>query len=375
MVPNCCGNDKCEPGETYENCSGDCPNCDDGDKCTEDGYDYHEQKCISTPVLDLVCCGNGLCQMGETYLNCARDCPNCNDDNECTVDGYDYHERRCINEPMIPCCGDSFCEEGGETYTDCPTDCPSCDDGYALTTDSFNYSTQECSHSPSLVLAEGYRYAYVAARCPQCAEHDSFIYVTNETTEYWEGIAGSKVDHNQKAYLMRWRLEKDNLDVSITLPLTEDKLSGEGDYISDVKQIQNLGEAGDSLLPLYITLLKEMLDLDIRKLVTEHRTSIVLDSNQTIVFSTSYPVLYGVYPAYRINVEMYSNDELMEAGEIVMSAVEPYLIMEFNVGEGPKTSFKRGEKKEFSLGDFEGYSLSVWEPPPPSPDEPKKKKE
>ena len=51
LVPNCCGNDRCELGETYENCSVDCPSCDDGNKCTEDGYDYHEfySNCLNGP--------------------------------------------------------------------------------------------------------------------------------------------------------------------------------------------------------------------------------------------------------------------------------------------------------------------------------------
>ena len=45
-VSGCCGNEKCETGETYESCAGDCPNCDDANDCTKDSYDYHEQKCV-----------------------------------------------------------------------------------------------------------------------------------------------------------------------------------------------------------------------------------------------------------------------------------------------------------------------------------------
>ncbi len=121
-ISDCCGNEKCEPGETYEDCVSDCPNCDDKDGCTVDEYDYHEQKCVNTPILDVVCCGNGICELGETYSNCTRDCLNCDDDKECTKDTYDYHAQKCINEPIIPCCGNGICETG-ETYKECADDC------------------------------------------------------------------------------------------------------------------------------------------------------------------------------------------------------------------------------------------------------------
>ncbi len=145
-ISNCCGNDKCEPGETYENCSDDCPDCDDNNNCTIDEYDYHEQKCVNKPILNIVCCGNGVCELGETYENCTKDCPNCNDKNNCTIDSYDYHEQKCINEIIIPCCGNGICDENVETYLNCSTDCPNCDDNNKLTGDSFNYTTQKCEY-------------------------------------------------------------------------------------------------------------------------------------------------------------------------------------------------------------------------------------
>ncbi len=145
-ISDCCGNEKCEPGETYEDCVADCPNCDDKDSCTINEYDYHERKCVNNPILDVVCCGNGICELGETYSNCTRDCPNCNDDVECTKDSYDYHAQRCINEPIIPCCGNGVCEEDAETYSICLKDCPNCDDNNKLTSNSFNYKTQKCEN-------------------------------------------------------------------------------------------------------------------------------------------------------------------------------------------------------------------------------------
>ena len=145
-ISNCCGNKICEIGETYEICPVDCPNCNDNNECTKDYYDYHEHKCVNTPLLDVICCGNTVCETEETYENCPRDCPNCDDDNECTKDSYNYHGQKCINEPIIPCCGNGICDEGIEEYSNCPTDCPNCGDNNKLTVDGFNYETQKCEN-------------------------------------------------------------------------------------------------------------------------------------------------------------------------------------------------------------------------------------
>lgn len=101
-----------------------------------------ENKCYYKHISN--CCGNELCEPSETYETCYKDCPNCDDANECTVDSYDYHEQECVHKPVIPCCGNGICDKNVETRADCPTDCPVCDDSDRLTADSFNYETQEC---------------------------------------------------------------------------------------------------------------------------------------------------------------------------------------------------------------------------------------
>lgn len=146
FLSDCCGNTKCDSKETYETCPADCPNCDDNNQCTKDSFDYHTQKCLNAPVLDVICCGNTICEIGETYTNCARDCPNCDDENKCTKDSYDYYQRKCVNKVIIPCCGNGICDKGAETRSNCSTDCPSCDDNNRLTSDSFNYTTQKCEN-------------------------------------------------------------------------------------------------------------------------------------------------------------------------------------------------------------------------------------
>jgi len=145
-IANCCGNDKCESNENYENCSDDCPNCNDDNNCTKDSYDYHKQECVNTAILNVICCGNKICEQGEDYENCASDCPDCNDKNDCTVDSYDYHKQECVNEIITPCCGNEICDENAETYLNCAEDCPVCNDNNKMTSDIFNYKTQKCEY-------------------------------------------------------------------------------------------------------------------------------------------------------------------------------------------------------------------------------------
>jgi hypothetical protein len=105
-LDNCCWNDKCEEGETPENCPEDCPpqpGCGDGicqdaedpcsspddcgeplECCTDD--DCPQVDCgpccnnlclggICTPVWEKPCCWNGECEEGEDSENCPMDCP------------------------------------------------------------------------------------------------------------------------------------------------------------------------------------------------------------------------------------------------------------------------------------------------------------
>jgi hypothetical protein len=69
-VSPCDGNGICEEGE-YE-ISLDCPNCNDGDNCTDDFYNYTLQECGHTNITP--CCGNGECEFGENQTSCPEDC-------------------------------------------------------------------------------------------------------------------------------------------------------------------------------------------------------------------------------------------------------------------------------------------------------------
>lgn len=212
---------------------------------------------------------------------------------------------------------------------------------------------------PLLELKEGFRYVYVATSCPSCSERDLSIYVTKETGGHWEGIAGIKMDEGKKAYLMRWMIDRDDLGLSVTMPLTEDEVLGDVDYVDDIEQMQQIGDAGMSIMPFWMVLFKEIYDLDINELITAHKTTLAVDQ-QNITFSTSDPAVYGNYLAYTLDIVVYQDDIQTETGEFIISTAKPYLLMETDMGGGSQISFRRVELKEFSLDDYGGYSIEGW---------------
>lgn len=104
--PDCTGHEKTE----QEQCDMEC----DFTKC--EVLDEEECEC----KISLFCDGNGICEPGE-YPG-SEDCPECDDGDPCTQDSYDYELSSCAYESIFPCCGNMECEEG-ETEESCPDDC------------------------------------------------------------------------------------------------------------------------------------------------------------------------------------------------------------------------------------------------------------
>jgi hypothetical protein len=78
-----------------------CPEtCNDDNPCTidlcssETGY-----KCMNTVKLN--CDGNSICEIGE--YGKSADCPDCDDGNKCTADSYDPGSKQCIHIEIIGC--------------------------------------------------------------------------------------------------------------------------------------------------------------------------------------------------------------------------------------------------------------------------------
>lgn len=47
--------------------------------------------------LTLDCNNDGTCQVNETHAGCPNDCPDCDDGDNCTLDWFDYGAQRCVN--------------------------------------------------------------------------------------------------------------------------------------------------------------------------------------------------------------------------------------------------------------------------------------
>ncbi|MBW3001885.1 hypothetical protein KY338_01845 [Candidatus Woesearchaeota archaeon] len=70
-------------------------------------------------------CGNKICEYSENYKEehstCSKDCPDCDDGNECTKDAFDYGEQECSHNLVKPCCGNDICESS--EIDSCKADC------------------------------------------------------------------------------------------------------------------------------------------------------------------------------------------------------------------------------------------------------------
>ena len=124
IIQNCCGNNICEIGENFENCPKDCLECGSIGDCTVGIFDYQKQQCVYEFIKD--CCGNRICEHNGDYKenneNCSKDCPNCDDSNSCTIDIWNYENQDCRYEITTNCCGNKICEED-EDRKSCPDDC------------------------------------------------------------------------------------------------------------------------------------------------------------------------------------------------------------------------------------------------------------
>ena len=156
-------------------------------------------------------------------------------------------------------------------------------------------------------------------------------------------------------------IDKDDLDLSMTLSLSKDAVLGDVDYIDDLKETENKGESTNSMLPFWMLIFKKEASLDIDKLIKEHTASMDMD-DEHIVFTTSDPELYNNYLAYTLDAEIYKDNNKKDTAELIISAAKPYLIMELNAEEEQLVLFKRVEQKEFSFDDYAGYSIEEWTP-------------
>ncbi|MBN2457801.1 hypothetical protein JXB31_01575 [Candidatus Woesearchaeota archaeon] len=113
------GNDIAAEQKEAPSCPG---SCDDNDPCTVDSCSEETGfMCLNEVIAD--CCGNDVCEIGETYEDCSKDCPECEPTEiPCMESRFDYESGKCKLFEITPCCSNNRCEYG-ENIESCPDDC------------------------------------------------------------------------------------------------------------------------------------------------------------------------------------------------------------------------------------------------------------
>lgn len=130
-----------------------CPSCNDNNSCTKDSCSKEtDYECRHEAIAP--CCGNGKCEEGESWSTCLQDCqkPECN--LSCGACGV-LNNETCSCGNITQCVSDGCCPSGCDYTTD--SDCPNpnlceadsdCDDSDPCTQDVCSGQPKNCSSSP-----------------------------------------------------------------------------------------------------------------------------------------------------------------------------------------------------------------------------------
>lgn len=227
---------------------------------------------------------------------------------------------------------------------------------------------------PTAGLSEGHRLVYESIYCPTCDKRELSVYVTKETPEQWEGISAIKLVGN--AGIIRWRISKSDLKLTVTRLLSKDDISSQSLAYEqpNVEQMNSWGEKGNTLIPLWMLIFKGSYNLNIEGLITKHSATMEIssDHNQKMEFTTSDPEVIDNNLAYKISLkQVYSSSSSQTSSEdkgyLVMSAIKPYMVVGTGTsGSGSQITLKNVEKKKFDIDDYEDYLTSEQQTQPPS---------
>jgi hypothetical protein len=144
-----------------------CPEtCDDNDSCTADTCGNETRyECRHEQLIP--CCGDSACEQGETFSTCPDDCPECAA-GKCQNASFDYTTQKCIITDVTPCCGDNACEKG-ESYSTCPGDCPECSTDRECFRSVYDYDTGACKEKP-ITPCCGNDICDIGESCTSCPE-------------------------------------------------------------------------------------------------------------------------------------------------------------------------------------------------------------
>ncbi len=209
---------------------------------------------------------------------------------------------------------------------------------------------------PLLKLQKGYRYDYNGGSSGSLQEIS--IYITEETADEWQGIAGIKRNGNT-ASILRFKIRKSDLNMQATYPLAANKITAQDVEYKSVKDISSIGEAGNSLIPFWFLVWKGAYGLNLDDLFDRKIVTFSQSSSEQITFKVEDTLTDSGFLTYKISITGTEADTVKSLGEIYASPAEPYLIVRLIIFEGGGGSliYKKMEKDDFSLSDYSGYNI------------------
>lgn len=219
---------------------------------------------------------------------------------------------------------------------------------------------------PAFRFQKGYKYDYSSTSYSN--QQEISVYVTEDNSDYIEGLAGIKRSGNL-ASILRFKIRKNDLDLEATYPLAADAISSSSVDYNSVKEIARIGEAGNSLLPFWLILISEtegLSGLNLEELFSK-KTIIASQSSSpeaTITLKIEDTLIENDLLVDKISIIIKEGKEIKNAGELYVSPIKPYPLLKINLFEGSGSLiFKKLEKKDFSLDDYAGYTIEEWREP------------
>ena len=212
-------------------------------------------------------------------------------------------------------------------------------------------STKDFTLNPLVLkLQKGFRYEYSFVQSASSAPQDIDIYVTEETPDAWEVIAGTK--ERDVAYLMRLKISKSDLTFKMTNSLKQNEVLGNVEYKNpkDVTGSSNMA----MIFPFWLIWVKEAGNLNLNELIEKKITVLSSGPSDPATLKIEKTVIkYN----FLVNEIIVSGKQENQNGKIYASTSKPYLLTNLVDATGGGLVFKGVQKKDFSLSDFAGYRI------------------
>ena len=217
-------------------------------------------------------------------------------------------------------------------------------------------STKEFTLNPPILkFQEGYRYDYTFVSSAGSTPKYTSIYVTKETPEVWEGIAGVK--EVQAASLIRFKISKNDLTLTTTNTLKENEiLSSNLEYKSPWGSSIN-GNDG-LMIPFWFPLFKEK-GLNVDELLKNKVTSFSIPpSSEFLTYKLQGTLIKNNFVAYDILVTANQQGQTKTFVELYALTSKPYILISATAPtQGGGLLFEGLQKKDFTLSDYAGYQI------------------